>query len=157
MLYRETTQDVFEPWSGQRIDGIAYPRSIERKWTATQLAAINLYVPAPAEAVPEGKIVADTHVERVDGVVRFVHTLEDVPPPPVPGQVSARQARQALNAAGLRSQVESAVAAADQDTQDYWEYAVSIERENPVMLALSSQIGLSESQLDNLFTQAATL
>lgn len=34
----------------------------------------------PADAVPEGKQVASTSIEMVDGQPRYVHVLEDLPP-----------------------------------------------------------------------------
>ncbi|ULQ46936.1 hypothetical protein JN531_001310 [Flagellatimonas centrodinii] len=80
-------------------------------------------------------------------------------PPPVvivPASVTARQARLALNAAGLRTQVESAIAQADQATQDTWEYATEIERGNPIVGLIASGLGLTDEQVDALFVDAAT-
>lgn len=71
--------------------------------------------------------------------------------------VSPRQIRQALTAAGLRTQVEAAVAAGDQDLKDWWEFSTAVERNHPMVIAMATGLGVSESQLDDLFKQAATL
>lgn len=79
-LYRENPPGAFSPWDGTtRIGGVLYPLHIEQLWPAEDLAAIKLFTPEDAEAVPEGKIVTETKVRRVDGVVRFVHTFADAP------------------------------------------------------------------------------
>lgn len=58
---------------------------------------------------------------------------------------------------GLRQAVEDAVAAASQDIKDDWEYAPTIRRHSPTVTALSAALGLSDAQIDALFTQAAGL
>lgn len=80
-LYRETSSG-FVQWAGEAIDGIQHPawRHYEAAWTAADLAAIGLFVPAPADPIPEGKISTGQTVQRIDGVVKFVHTLADAPP-----------------------------------------------------------------------------
>lgn len=81
----------------------------------------------------------------------------DMKPPHVT-VITARQARLAINTApGLRDQVEAAVAAADRDIQDYWEYSTEIHRDNPILVALAAQLGLTEQQVDDLFALARTL
>lgn len=81
MLYREVSPNTFEPWTGQPIQDVQYPRSIETKWSAAQLAAIGLYAPLPADPIPEGKQSTGRTVERVNDDVKFVHTLVDTPSP----------------------------------------------------------------------------
>ena len=89
-----------------------------------------------------------------------------VPPPPappyVPQQVSPRQIRQALNRVpygevALRQAVEAAVAAGDQDTKDWWEFATVFERTNPQVIGMGQVLGVSSEQLDGLWTLAASL
>lgn len=81
-LYLETSGG-FVVWTGQPIgegeDAVYHPLHIEQLWSAGALADWGLYVPADADAVPEGKVVIGTTVERVGGVVKFVNTLEDAP------------------------------------------------------------------------------
>ncbi|HEY6093822.1 MAG TPA: hypothetical protein VIU93_02605 [Gallionellaceae bacterium] len=77
-------------------------------------------------------------------------------PPPVP-VLTPRQARLALNAAGLRAAVENAIAAAPQDVKDTWQYATEVRRDDAVLLAMAAQIGITAAQLDQLFTTGAAL
>lgn len=71
--------------------------------------------------------------------------------------VSRFQARAALLAAGLLPQVEAAVAAADPVTQMAWADAIEFRRNSPTIAALASAIGLTDTQLDDLFTAAAQI
>ena len=96
MLYRELN-DAFAIWRGEPLDGVSYPLEIERLWTDVELQALGLYKPASADPVPDGKMVIAMTVQRVDGVVKYVHTLEDIPaapdPAPVPTIYAAAQLR----------------------------------------------------------------
>jgi hypothetical protein len=75
----------------------------------------------------------------------------------IPASVSPRQIRQALTRAGLRTSVEAAVAAGDQDTKDWYEFATAFDRASPVVAALGVALSVSPTQLDDLWTLAATL
>lgn len=75
----------------------------------------------------------------------------------VPARVTPRQIRLALTAAGLRDAVEQAVAAAPQDLKDWWEYALDIDRNNPLIKAMAQQLGITEQQIDTLFVAAVGL
>lgn len=79
------------------------------------------------------------------------------PPVQVPQSVSPRQIRQALTRAGLRASVEAAVAAGDQDTKDWYEFATAFERSNPVVAALGAVLNVSDAQLDELWILADSL
>jgi hypothetical protein len=70
---------------------------------------------------------------------------------------SPRQIRMALTRAGLRAQVEAAVAAGDQDLKDWWEFATTFERDNAQVTAMGLALGQTEAQLDALWQLAATL
>ena len=76
--------------------------------------------------------------------------------------VTMRQARLALLQSNLLSQVEAAIAAIEdavqrQAVQIEWEYAAEVNRTHPWVQTLSTALGLSEEQLDQLFVQASTL
>lgn len=81
--------------------------------------------------------------------------------PPVPRQVDMAQARQALLQAGLLDQVQAAIDAMPgvegQAARIAWEYRSTVRRDSPLLQALAAQLQLSEQQLDELFTLAATL
>lgn len=74
----------------------------------------------------------------------------------VPVSVTPFQARRALKVSGLLASVETAIAAADDDTRMAWEYASSIERNSPFVATLASALSLSGADLDQLFVLAAT-
>jgi hypothetical protein len=78
------------------------------------------------------------------------------PTPATPTQVTMRQARLALNAAGLLSAVQATVDAGDEATKINWEYASTVDRNDALVMALAPAIGLTSAQLDALFTQAVS-
>jgi hypothetical protein len=91
-------------------------------------------------------------------------TIEDyvappyTPPPlPVPQSVTPRQIRQAMTAAGMRSSVEAAIAMADQDTKDWYEYATEVRRDHEKVAELATALNITGSQLDDLWILAGSL
>lgn len=78
MLYLETPFG-FVPWSGENINDVRHPKSIESVWSDEELAAIGLYKPVASDPVPDGKIIASTIAERVGDTVKFVNILIDDP------------------------------------------------------------------------------
>ena len=113
-------------------------------------------------------------VEDNSVIERFGFTRDDFPdaqPPelpeyvpvadPVPEVVTMRQARLALLGAGLLDQVNTAIASmpgAEGDAARIeWEYASTVDRHGPTVLALAPALGLTDTQIDELFRQAATL
>ncbi len=79
------------------------------------------------------------------------------PLPMVPQSVTPWQIRKALNQTGLRSAVEAAVAAGDQDTQDAWAFATEFRRDHPLVTALGAALGKTEAELDAIFVLAGGL
>lgn len=77
--------------------------------------------------------------------------------PPAPASVTRRQFKQALTRIGLRAAVEAAIAAADQDTKDWYAESLNFERTNPVMNSMATALGKTPEDIDNLFKLAATL
>ena len=80
-----------------------------------------------------------------------------VPSPPAPQSVSMRQARLALLAAGLLDGVEAAIKASDRAAEIEWEYAADVRRDHPMIAVMQQAQGLSDAQVDTLFTEAARL
>jgi hypothetical protein len=68
-----------------------------------------------------------------------------------------RQARLALLEAGLLTQVSAAVQASGEAAIIEWEYAQELRRAHPLTQQLSDALGITEQQLDTLFTRAAQL
>ncbi|WP_439605088.1 DUF4376 domain-containing protein [Shinella sp.] len=93
-LYREAA-GPFPVWAGEAIEGVLYQREIEQVWSAADLEAVGLWredMIAAAAPVPDGKQITSATVQRVEGVVRYVNTLVDVPRP-TEDQVDAERDR----------------------------------------------------------------
>jgi len=75
--------------------------------------------------------------------------------------LSMRQTRLALLNAGLLSQVESAIANMAEPEKSKakieWEYASTVKRNDPWLISLGTELGLSEEQIDELFYNAYQL
>jgi hypothetical protein len=71
--------------------------------------------------------------------------------------VSPLQMRRALRAQALADAVAAYVAVQDADTQDAWEYAVEIRRNDALIAAAADALGMSETEVDDLFRLAASL
>jgi hypothetical protein len=78
------------------------------------------------------------------------------PPPPIP-DVTAVQIRLELNRVGLRAQVEAAVAAGSQDLKDKWQFGNIFSSTDSDIQAMATALGLNQTELDVLFTNAANL
>jgi len=92
--------------------------------------------------------------------VRFGMLAES--PLPVPKEVTARQARLALAAAGLLSDVERALGDIADPMQRQaatieWQYASTIERDAEWLQYMAASLGLTGDQVDALFIKAAAL
>ncbi|WP_430438988.1 hypothetical protein [Shinella sp.] len=163
-LYLEQPSGDFTPWDGATfINDVLHPPNIEQLWAAQDLQAIGLWrddMIAPAADVPAGKIIVATDVKRVDGIVTFSHTLEDVPVY-VPQSVTRRQARLALLAAGLLTAVEAAIEGMDEPARTAakieWEDATEIRRDHALIASLAVELNLSSDQLDELFIAASEI
>lgn len=77
-------------------------------------------------------------------------------PAPVPQSVTRAQAKLALNAAGLLSSADGAIANAGTEAQIYWADASVFERSHPLIASIGGALGLSEAQIDALFQDAAS-
>lgn len=102
----------------------------------------------------------------VNGVWTQQWRVDDMTPEEIAARIAAWRAgasctpfqgRVALSNAGLLAQVEAAIQSADDKTKIAWEYAILWERMSPMILSLSSALGLSETQVDDLFKQAAEI
>ena len=82
-------------------------------------------------------------------------------PPAVPQVVTMRQARLALLAAGLLPQVDDAINALTEPQRTAarieWDYSSEVHRDKPFVQMLGTALGLTDEDLDSLFTQAAQL
>jgi hypothetical protein len=75
--------------------------------------------------------------------------------PVVPKAVSRFQAKAALFNAGLLPAVEAAMAQASPVARLAWSEAVEFQRDSPTVAGMSSALGLTSQQVDDLFIAAA--
>ena len=111
----------------------------------------------PAQTIPtpaDGEIVVSKPPEKVDGVWREVFALEPAPVF-VPQQVTMRQARLELLSRDLLDDVDAVIAVAGRVAQIEWEYASTVDRDNPVIAVVQQQQGMTDEQIDDLFREAA--
>jgi hypothetical protein len=85
----------------------------------------------------------------------------DPVPVVVPQTVTMAQARLALIAAGLFSTIDAGLKALPEPQRTTaltaWEYAPTVSRNGALVTTLAGQFGLTEAQLDDLFTAAAAI
>lgn len=80
-----------------------------------------------------------------------------ISPIEVPQSLTPLQARRALRAAGLKEAVDSYVLTLSDEAKEEWEFALSIERNNPVIVQGLIALGKTEKDGDDLFILGATL
>jgi HD-GYP domain-containing protein (c-di-GMP phosphodiesterase class II) len=68
-----------------------------------------------------------------------------------------RQARLALLAAGLLDAVELAIAGAGPAAKIEWDYATEVQRSAGLVPAMATALGMSDTQIDDLFIAAGGL
>lgn len=71
--------------------------------------------------------------------------------------ITPRQIRLQLIALGLRQQVEDWVATQPLATRDWWEFSLSIDRDNQMLIDAATHFGLTSEQIDQLFNEASKL
>lgn len=67
------------------------------------------------------------------------------------------QFRKAVNALGLRGQIEAYVAAQDKTAQDGFEYATEFKSDDPLLLAALPHLGMTPAQLYTILLDAGRL
>jgi hypothetical protein len=79
--------------------------------------------------------------------------------PLVPARVSRSQAKAALHLAGLLTQVEALMAAPETDpiAAIFWREEPHFDRNSALIASMGAQLGLSETQIDELFITAASI
>ena len=76
-------------------------------------------------------------------------------PAPVPDEVTRLQIMRELRNRGLAAAFKKALAAADEDTREDWELAVSVRRDDPMAAAFGRALELGEDGLDDLWRESA--
>jgi hypothetical protein len=98
----------------------------------------------------------DTPVEFA-AVIAARSVDEYTAPVIVPSRVTPLQARKALRAANLKTQVDVFIAGLSAEKREEWEYCIEVRRDNALIAAAATSLGLSSSAVDDLFRLAATL
>ena len=118
---------------------------------------IKTYVTNSADALAAIAAPGDKNV-IIDGSKTIIRDGEDyVPEQKVFPRLSRRQVRLALHNAGKLSAVETAINSAGPVAKITWEEAIEFERDNPLVNAISSAIGMSSSEVDALWFEASKL
>lgn len=145
--YYRVTDGTLHELDAEQFDGMAESKkAILRAYIVDEQPQ-----PSPTQMLVEAGIVVS------EDEARKTWALRDLTAEELRIAVSPRQIRQALNAAGLRAPVEAAVASADQDTKDWWEFATSFESDHPVLLAMAGGMGMTEAQVREVFALARGL
>ena len=76
---------------------------------------------------------------------------------PVPESITPRQVRLLLLQQNMLDQVETMTKSQDRATQITWEFASEFRRDNPLLGALATNLGLTQQQIDQFFISAAAL
>ena len=123
----------------------------------------NWLIPGGCIETPPPTFNPATHKAKWTGIE---WTLEEIPVPPpepepeqpdpnaVPQYVTPLQARKALTAQGLRTQVEEYIATQPLEVKDAWEYATQFYRKDGILVNAGSNLGMTEEEIDNLFRLA---
>lgn len=130
--YNSVTQSIQESAPVQ-VDGVW-----NQQWEVIELFA--------TQSERDAAIAADAEAKRLASI---------------PTSVTMRQARLALHAAGLLSGVNAAISAMEEPAKTAatieWEYASAVERNAGLVPAMAAALGMTASQIDDLFITAATL
>jgi hypothetical protein len=82
-------------------------------------------------------------------------------PSDIPSEITMRQCRLALHAAGLLPAVNGVIEAIQGEegvsARIEWEYAMVVSRTSPLLISMMPYINITNQQLDNLFLAAAQL
>ncbi len=83
------------------------------------------------------------------------------PPAPVPGEIANWRAKAVLELAGLLTAVEAALYAMPEPARTValaaWNGGADLARNGPTVLAIAPVLNLTDSQVDDMFRQAAAL
>ena len=77
------------------------------------------------------------------------------PPPVIIPTLTMRQARLSLLDAGLLDEVEAAITTTE--NRIWWDYSTTVERSHPLVNAVLTALGKTETEIDTMFIDAALL
>lgn len=111
---------------------------------------------------PASRFYADVQEAIAEGVpVEPQYTQAELDAAKMAKTVSMRQARLALLQSGRLADVDGAITALPEPDQSAvsieWEYAQEVKRSHEWVMALGAQLGMTDAELDDLFSLAETL
>ena len=141
---------------------IAYQIKRSGAWTGATMPV------SPADGLPAGWVRADApppleagQCAVFAGDVWVIYDAEPADAPAVPAEVTMRQARLALHAAGKLAAVNAAINALPDPPKTAalieWEYSSTVRRESHFVAMLGPALGLDSAALDALFIAASKL
>ena len=77
--------------------------------------------------------------------------------PEVPTEVTPLQIRRALRQLGLYDSVAAYIETQSDDVKDAWEYAITIYRNDSMIISAGEALGVTDDEIDDLFRLASTL
>ena len=77
--------------------------------------------------------------------------------PAMSDAVTMAQLRVVLRQSGRGAAATAAIALASADDQIAWQYAHLLRRNSPMVISLAIALGISDSELDNIFRAAAQI
>lgn len=75
----------------------------------------------------------------------------------VPASITPRQCRLILLQQGLLSEVEAMIQQSTDDVRITWEYALEFRRDDPLLIQLGTNLGLTSQQIDQFFIEASQI
>jgi hypothetical protein len=111
---------------------------------------------------------ANTALSSISSYQSYVDAWTAAAPAPVvppaqtvPTVITMRQARLALLQGGYLTQVDALIAAMTGSDGDAaritWQFAATVERAHPLVSAIATELSLTSTQVDNLFTLGSSL
>lgn len=152
-LYLEDGK-TFREWDcKEKIDGISYQPNIGDLWSSDELAKLGLYAPVEP-SVPDGKIVVGKRVERIDGVVTYVYTVESVPLK----DLNRIQFEFIIEKLGLDTGIKAAIEAMPEKTEAelnakimarvLYRSGQQFARSHPLFTELAPSVGMTSDEID---------
>ncbi len=170
MLYLRLLADkTHYPYAPEHLRA-AYPQtSFPRSWSPVLLAEYGVYpvqATVPPRHDPLTQDLDELSPVAIAGEWTQQWRVRDVTPEEAAARLSShrggltctpRQARLALQQAGLLGTVTAWIATAEETTRIEWEFALEIRRDWPPLLACAATLGMSDVDLDSIFTLAVAL
>lgn len=161
--------EITYPYSISRLKRDNPQVSFPREMPEERLADWGVYpvtkVPQP-EYDTETQTVEEGQPVQIDGVWTQVWNVRSLTPDElksrVPESISRRQAKQLLIQLGQIESIQNIIDAVEdpiekQLLQSWWDDSQTFERHHPTVIEMSSLLGWTEDELDNMFIEASKL